>query len=382
MTLQQRIRDAGQELEPGWDDRDIERVWQGLKRKRRRRAVATGVGVASLAAIAVWALLVAPGRDAVVAPAGPSPSLSPSPSPSHRDEPVRLADGSTAVPFGGHEGSLAVVEDTPQRIVVALAKGGARFDVIPRPERVFLVRAGEVTVSVLGTAFSVERVADRVGVTVTRGTVQVDWGAGARRLATGQRRLVAGEDGWFPPLVVSPAAAEEPAVVPAKEADPVRHKRKLAKDDAAAPAPAPAVSTPAAETTDEATAPAAPDAAKLLADADRARLAGRYEEGVASLRRLVREYPGDQRAPLAAFSLGRILLGELHRPAQAAMAFARARALAPDGPLAEDALAREVEAWARAGDLDRARARGAEYLRLYPNGTRAADVTEAVRSNR
>ena len=266
MTLQQRIRDAGQELEPGWDDRDIERVWQGLKRKRRRRAVATGVGVASLAAIAVWALLVAPGRDAVVAPAGPSPSLSPSPSqPSHRDEPVRLADGSTAVPFGGHEGSLAVVEDTPQRIVVALAKGGARFDVIPRPERVFLVRAGEVTVSVLGTAFSVERVADRVGVTVTRGTVQVDWGAGARRLATGQRRLAAGEDGLFPPLVVSPAAAEETAVVPAKEAGPVRHRRTLAKDDTAAPAPAPAVSTPAAETTDEATAPAAPDAAKLLA---------------------------------------------------------------------------------------------------------------------
>lgn len=370
MTLLQRIRDAGQELEPGWDERDVERVWQGLKRKRRRRAVAAGVGVAAVAtaAAAVWALLVVPGRDAIVQPARPPAPPSPS-QPSHRDEAVRFADGSTAVPFGGYEGSLAVIEDTPQRIMVALAKGGGRFDVVPRPERVFSVRAGEVTVSVLGTAFSVERVADRVGVTVTRGTVQVDWGAGARRLA-------AGEDGWFPPLVVSPAAAEEPAEGPAKEAGPVRHKRKRVDDGAATPSPSPTVE-PA-----EPAVPPVPDAAKLLADADRARLAGRFEDGASLLSRLIREHPGDPRAPLAAFSLGRILLGELHRPAEAAQAFARVRALAPDGPLAEDALAREVEAWARAGNLERARARGAEYLRLYPNGTRAADVTEAVRPNR
>src|SRR5262245_8695327 len=371
MTLMQRIQRAGQGVEPGWEDRDVERVWQGLKRKRRRRAVAATAGVASLVGIAVLALFVVPGRHAVVRPV-----VQPT------DGTVRFADGSTAAPSGGPEASLAVVEDTPERTVVALARGGARFDVVPRSGRVFSVRAGAVTVTVLGTAFSVERVADRVGVTVTRGAVHVDWGAGARRVA-------AGEDGWFPPLVVSPAApeepavvpaTEEPAVVPATEAPAVRHKRKSAEDGAGA-APAEPTTAPT-ETTGEPAAPAVPDAAKLLADADRARLTGRYEEGVALLRRLVREHPDDQRAPLAAFSLGRILLGELHRPAQAAMAFARARALAPDGPLAEDALAREVEAWARAGDLDRARARGAEYLRAYPNGARAADVTEAVRPNR
>lgn len=365
MTLMQRIQRAGQGVEPEWDDRDVERVWQGLKRKRRRRAVAATAGVASAAVIALLAVFAAPGRHAVV---GPVVSSAPTP----QDGILRFADGSIAVAWDGHEGSLAVVENTPGRVVVALARGGARFDVVPRADRVFSVRAGAVTIAVLGTAFSVERVADRVGVTVTRGTVQVDWGAGARRVA-------AGEDGWFPPLVVSPAPADKPAVVPPNAADPVRHKQKPAKDDAPA---SPEPTTAAPETTDAAPPPGEPDAAKLLADADRARLAGRYEEGVALLRRLVREHPNDQRAPLAAFSLGRILLGDLHRPAQAAMAFARARALAPDGPLAEDALAREVEAWAQAGDLDRARARGDEYLRVYPNGTRAADVTEAVRSNR
>jgi transmembrane sensor len=231
-----------------------------------------------------------------------------------------------------------VIEETPARVIVALAKGGAQFDVVPRSARLFSVRAGEVTVSVLGTAFSVELVADRVGVAVTRGAVQVDWGTGARR-------VVAGEDGWFPPLVVSPA----------KEARPARHPRMRAATSAPAspgeanPPPSPAVPPPTNQHD---------DAAKLMADADRARLAGRFEEGASLLERLVREYPADQRAPLAAFSLGRILLGELGRPGEAARAFARARALAPDGPLADDARAREAEA--RAADADRARARQVE----------------------
>lgn len=370
MTLMQRIQRAGQGVEPGWEERDVERVWQGLKRKRRRRAVAAAAGTASLAGIAMLFVLGGPRRHAAVGPVVQS-AAAPAP-----DRSLRFADGSTAVPWGGHEASLSVVEETRQRVVVALARGGARFDVAPRAERVFSVRAGAVTVTVLGTAFSVERVADRVGVTVTRGVVQVDWGAGTRRVA-------AGEDGWFPPLVVSPEADAGHAVAPAQETGPLRHRRKLVRDDAEAPAPSSPESPAApAETPGAPTAAAVDDAAKLLADADRARLAGRYEEGVTLLRRLVRDHADDQRAPLAAFSLGRILLGELHRPAQAAMAFARARALAPDGPLAEDALAREVEAWAQAGSLDRARARGAEYLRLYPNGTRAADVTEAVRPDR
>jgi transmembrane sensor len=342
MTLNQRIHRAGQDLEPRWEERDVERVWQGLKRKRRRRVVAAAAGVAAVAGAAVWVLFAgAPRRDAVVATAA-------------RSETVRFSDGSTAVPSGGHETSLVVVEDTAARIVVNLAKGGARFDVVPRPDRTFAVRAGEVRVRVLGTAFSVERVADRVGVAVTRGTVEVNWGTGTRRLAVG-------DEGWFPPLVVSPSPdaghAEdkvedtvEDTGEHAVEKAPVRPRPKLG------PPPAPAAAQPTAPA-----APPAPDAAKLLADADRARLGGRFDDGAALLERLVREHPGDARAPLAAFSLGRLLLGELGRPAEAARAFARARALAPDGPLAREALAREAEAWARAGDSERARAREIEY---------------------
>jgi transmembrane sensor len=367
MTLMQRIGRAGQRVDAGWDDADVERVWQGMQRKRRRRAIATGVAAVSIAGAGMWALLVRSDHGLVVGPAARSTATVPA----NRGALVRFADGSTAVPSEGHQASLAVVDDNPKRVVVALARGGARFDVVPRHERVFSVRAGDVTISVLGTAFSVERVADRVGVTVTRGAVLVDWGVGTRRLA-------AGEDGWFPPLVVSPSTIEEPAKPVAKEAPPARHG--TARSDVASPRPA--ARNEAGPPPEDGATGEVNGAARLLADADRARLAGRYDDGAALLRRLLREHPGDQRAPIAAFSLGRVLLGELARPAEAARAFEQARALAPDGPLAEDALAREAEAWSRAGDAYRAQARAAEYLRAYPNGRRAAAMTDAARSTR
>ena len=120
--------------------------------------------------------------------------------------------------------------------------------------------------------------------------------------------------------------------------------------------------------------PAAETAETLLAAADAARLQGRAQEGAALLRRIVQQHRADPRAPLAAFTLGRLLLMELAQPRQAAAAFADARALAPHGPFAEDALAREVEAWAKAGDDAKARARAQDYLRAYPSGRRVPAV--------
>jgi len=430
MTLFERIGRAGQGIASGWDDGDVERVWQGLRRKRRRRAVAAGAGLSAVGLVVAAALVLRPGgavmrpgsgsrpgQEARTATASGPPADEPprrasarqahpssdpsSPTPATGGG-LRLSDGSTVVPWGAgaEPGALAVVEDGPRRIRVALGRGGARFDVVRRPGRVFSVRAGEVTVSVLGTAFSVERVADRVGVVVTRGAVLVDWRVGSRRLGAAED---GGHEVWFPPLVVAPRTA--PARPAAAENDGRRGRRASALSEGSAlggtgadPAPAPRAIPPASvadepergnaispqgRATSETVAPPVVErgeesAGALLANADRARLAGRFEEGASLLRRLVDEHPADQRAPLAAFSLGRLLLGELGRPGEAARAFARARALAPEGPLAEDALAREAEAWARAKDLGRARARAAEYARTYPNGRRAADVTDAV----
>lgn len=446
MTLSQRIGRAGQGIGPGWDEGDVDRVWQGLRRKRRRRAAAAGAGLLSAVGLVVAGAFafrsggglvgiegdVRPPERAGRPAAEARPAERPPPAASTSERPVRLADGSTAAPWGAgaEPGSLVIREDGPRRVLVELARGGARFDVVRRPRRVFSVRAGEVTVSVLGTAFSVERVADRVGVVVTRGAVLVDW-------RVGSRRLDAGEEGWFPPLVVAARSAGAPAAPAPAPSHTRRNRHAGVRAESAGASGGPrgreiarsepqpgtdtAIVAPVADVPSEAragapasearplieaehpearpesrravasetrstsgvAAPPAVDreevsAGTLLAAADRARLAGRFEEGAALLRRLVRDYPADQRAPLAAFSLGRLLLGELGRPAEAARAFARARALAPDGPLAEDALAREVEAWVRAKEHDRARARAAEYFRAYPGGRRAADVDDSI----
>src|SRR5439155_867778 len=83
----------------------------------------------------------------------------------------------------------------------------------------------------------------------------------------------------------------------------------------------------------------------LLAAPAVAGLAGHPAEAIPFLERVLAEFRADSRAPLAAFSLGRILLPA--RPAEAAARFALARSLSPGGALAEDALAREVEAWSK-----------------------------------
>lgn len=116
---------------------------------------------------------------------------------------------------------------------------------------------------------------------------------------------------------------------------------------------------------------------ELLLLADVARLSHHPADAVAPLERLLRTNLTDPRAPLAAFTLGRVLLDDLGRPREAADAFARAQNLdvqGTDGPMAQDALAREVEAWSRAGEPQRARERALEYVRRYPTGRRLRSV--------
>jgi transmembrane sensor len=113
--------------------------------------------------------------------------------------------------------------------------------------------------------------------------------------------------------------------------------------------------------------------ADLLLAADVARLSGHPAEAVPYLERLLATHPASGEAPLAAFTLGRTLMG-LGRIDAAISAFARARSLAPSGPLAEDALVRQVEAASRAGKRDLAQKLAAQYERNYPNGRRLQSV--------
>jgi transmembrane sensor len=294
-------------------------------------------------------------------------------------------DGSVAELLGpGSE--LTKEMETPSRVVCRL-RGGARFRVAHNPDRSFEVVSGAVQVRVLGTTFSVEQwPSGSTQVLVDQGRVEVRWPGGSTVLHSG-------EGGTFPPTDSAPKSIEAPVAGEPEERQ--------------APAGAPASSANGRPSRDVASAAArkgwrdyaregqydrgfdelrsagldalGEDPTDLVLAADVARLSGHPEQALAPLRTLCERHPNDERAPVAAFTLGRVLLDDLGRPVEGAAAFAQARRLWPNGPLAEDALAREAESWQRAGKPDLATALVQEYLERYPNGRHAAAMQELMR---
>lgn len=347
--LAQKIEHAGARIEAQLSDYDLERLMNAASQRGRRRTMRRiGFSLAAVGVGAVVLLMVGRrgGPDGTVTFGRAEPSAPPSAFP----RPVRFSDGSLATPIDG-DSVLIVAEDSARRMSIDLARGSGRFQVVPNRERSFSVTAGPITITVVGTVFAVQRLAERVGVKVERGVVKVGW-------KTGEHTLHAGEDGWFP---LDPSAPE--ATGGSGGTAPVRARSRSAR-------------APAGPTTDDEMSeqPRQDPVETMLAAADTARAAGHADEAAAILKRLIDQHGRDRRAPLAQLTLGRVLLLELDRPLEAAVVFAELRARAPDGPFAADALAREAEAWSRAGKRTEARARALEYLRLYPDGNRAAAV--------
>jgi transmembrane sensor len=284
---------------------------------------------------------------------------------------ARLVDGSvvTARTPDARVESIAV---GPQTATFQLERGSARFSVTPNPERPFRVLASGVVIAVLGTVFDVSIEPAGVHVSVVRGRVKVTSSTGERVLGAGESGLFASPDA----AVNEPArASSAPALAPSATAE----ITERTKEPVAAPswrALAREGSYPQAVTRLMAEGPnAVRDTPEdLLLSADVARLGGHPERAVAPLQRVIAGHPFDSRAPLAAFTLGRTLLEQLGQPRQAARAFATARQLDRAGALTQDALAREVEAWSRAGENEKAHDRALDYLKRYPNGRRANAV--------
>ena len=334
LDLDCRLRSGPLHVGSVWTPDWTERVaWRAL---RRKRALAL-----SSVAVAATACAVALFAWPQVRPASRAPA------PAARA--VRFTDGSIGAPRGPNA-ELQVEEQSAHRVRVRL-RGGARFEIAKNAARRFEVRAGEVLVRVLGTVFTVDEESSRARVEVERGRVQVIWRGG-------EALLVAGEVGTFPPI--------EEAWLPDVE----RAEAAPATAIEPATATAPRRARPAARAEDE--------AADLMLAADVARLSADPAAAVAPLRRLIARYPRDKRAPVAAFTLGRVLLDDLGRASEAAAAFERARQLWPEGPLAGDALARAVEAHRRAARPERARPLAGEYLRRFPEGRHAPAMRKAL----
>ncbi len=384
--LGRKLADALPDAKRAWSDERVQRVEGDMLRRHTRRRVKR----AALGALVTL----------VVVAAGSMLWL-------RRPQMLTLADGSS-IALQDRKSVARVLANTAERTVVELVSGGALFDVTHVEGRLFRVEAGRVAVEVLGTRFVVERGASAVKVRVERGRVRVLGAGPAHILAAGETlELPIGSASSVPSVPVpvdAPATVRQPAApadaptespaapVPVPVAAPLPVTvDPLAPDEVVAPKAVRHTAPPTPPTWrapaeqgdfDRAYRELSRSGAKsvrdvpneLLLAADVTRLSHHPLEAVPLLERVVRDHPKDPRAPLAAFTLGRALLDELGRPQQAADAFARARALAPTGPLAADALGREVEAWSRAGDTSRARARAEEYLRAYPKGARLTSV--------
>lgn len=295
---------------------------------------------------------------------------------------VRFGDGST-VQLLDASSELDVGAASPSAVDVTLRSGSAEFEITPNPKRQFIVHAGIADISVLGTHFIVTREAQRVRVEVTRGRVAV-------KLSGGTRQLTAGESSWFPPAeqvaedappaasAAAPSPSEAPSAavgtpLPAPNASGEGlNSRRSFLDHAKRAEYREAYSV--LEHAPEVVGNAPED---LMLAADAARFSNHPAQATRFLERVTREHAQSSVAPLAAFTLGRIYLSQVGQPAKAADAFALSRKLAPAGSLAEDAMAREVEAAKAAGQAKRARDLAEQYLRRFPNGRRLTSVRQS-----
>ena len=343
----QKWSNLAKKIEPGWGPERDRSTRIGLERRAEKRRVAARVG-ASLVALALVAGSAGafihlrahvPPKTALLAP-----SAAPQSAPVEAVTVTRLSSETVLEPLPDHNGRG-----------FELRAGGARFTAPHDAEHPFVVVASDVVIEDIGTTFTVQYLSsDRLEVAVEQGRVKVRAQGAETEIAAGGKLEVA-------VLAVEPekpsGAQTGPAVSPWR---PLAEKGQYDEAHTALKKAGPSA--------------VRDDAGDLLLAADVARLGGYPAEAVPYLTRVVRAHSRDPRSGLASFTLGRVLLDELGRPGEAADAFARARAAG--GPLAEDALAREVEAASRAGDVTRSRELAREYQALYPKGRRAKAVAK------
>ncbi len=366
--LLNQIAESRDHLVPASTDAaGADRQWRRLKARARRRTAVRRAG-AAVAVLVVAGLvplaLTSPRRAPAVAvaktvrverAAEPVPDL-------------RFSDGSQ-VSFLTPDTEVDPRLVSDDAVELGLSLGAARFEVTPGQRRTFTVWVDDAQVSVVGTRFIVRRLgAERFRVEVEEGRVRV-------RSPDG--------DGGLADELLGPGDVHEGSTVQGAPAEDEASTSSRPVPSARAPrSPVPAVSTWRAlaeegrfeeaysallESDDLRTQ----NVGDLLLAADAARLSGHRDEAVDFLREVL-QHPDDPRASLGAFTLGRVLLRV--RPHEAASAFGTARRLDPESSLAQDALAREVEAWYLAGRPERAQQLALEYERQWPNGLRLGAV--------
>ncbi len=346
-------------LDDGFDEEQVPRLWRGVEQRALQKGFGRRHGVVMLAAAVILVLLGA-GALRVWRPGAPllleSGALPAVVDAARGRVESRFADGSRIELGAGSR--MEVLRNDGQSFVSVLQRGQGSFEVEPGGSRRWVVHAGLANVEVIGTRFSVVRETGRVEVSVTRGVVMVL----AESLPGGAVRLNAGER-----LEVRAPDAEERTIAgsaPVTSASARAVVTGAPSSNSSAPAVVNPVVAPSAHAVDPID--------ELFRTADRARARGDTPAAVAAYESVLARAPErDPRRGLAAMSLTRLTLrGD---PAKAASALDESMPGMPSA-LAEDALARQVEAVGRSGRRDEAARLAHEYLARFPNGRREADV--------
>lgn len=333
MSDQRPLRDW---VTPEVDEREVRRMWgavsASIQRRGPNRWLIGAVVFSTSLAVALLALL-----------------LWPQPSGSDTLHVTRFNDGSTAELDSMT--TLTLATETEQTIRVKLSSGRVTFEVSKRPSRKFIVDAADVTITVIGTRFTVEANSGAVSVGVQRGLVEIAQREERVRITAGQT--------WHSTAaasVVVPEATDEPelkleSVTAVKEKTPP--PRRVMKP----------VGTASVE----------PDLFQL---ALAARREGRPAEAAIGLERFLRETESDERAPVAAFELGRLRMDALRDTAGAVEALTLSLRK-PNTAFREEALNRLVRGLERLGRLRECEEAKASYMREFPQGAYAQSVGAA-----
>ncbi|MBX3273295.1 MAG: FecR domain-containing protein [Sandaracinaceae bacterium] len=300
------------------DEARISRMWRVIRARRAERARSPAwIAVpAALAAALVAGWLAWP----VAAPAPEVGWAVPDRFEAAAPRRFELPDGSSVELDA--DARLTTIENDPARFVTLLERGAASFEVRPGGPRRWVIECGLATVEVVGTALRIERRLDEVAVHVTRGAVLV---RGERvpdrvaRLGAGDSLLVRAAPPA--PLPSLPEALDEALAAPEPPVRSAPHARIAARR----------------ATAGERRRRGEPRSwvRALLDRASEAQRAGEYERAAALLGRAAAT--DDPRAALAAYTLGRLEMDELRRPARARSALRRALALGLPERIAQQA---------------------------------------------
>ena len=405
-------------IDPSEAQRSLLRFKRLQQRRRRRHMLAAGASIA----------IAAGGACAYLLLRHTPPTISPIVSVASTDDAV-VRPRSVYFPDGSHadllrpDTELRMESVSDDLLELTMTAGEAHFDVKPDKRRLFRVRTQDLRIEVLGTSFTVLQWDNQTSVTVHEGRVAVyqddrrhELGRGTTAYfdvaespsPTAQKALLDASrasgadaderrrtktDSDLSPQSATRHAPDGNGDDAGHEED--RHNREAGPARPAADVDAPSIVAPPTRAQKRPVknrrrvepsragnssevrqrrpdrTPSGDETQDLMLAADVARLAGRPRKAVRYLQRVVKEHPAHPRAVPAAFTLGRILRHELNAPRRAAAAFRRAYDLAPNGSLAEDALANEVDCWNYIGDYERAASRARTYLRRFPGGRKA-----------